>query len=336
MIWWLPLEKIDQRYTEQTFKIIHRNFTHIFGSSNFECIDGIELNSSSSLNPSQFLDPVGTMFYKSSQILKVCSLIHRNLIKDGDTFFVDDIWFPGLISLKYIFDFNKLNVLLTGILHAGSHTPSDDVATLIGQKIKGFERSIIDCCSSVFVGSRFHYQELCQYHSTIFKNVHVTGLVVDTSNIINSVKWTDRKNQIIFPGRLHYEKGYNVIKNLEKILPVDIKIIKTHELDLNKLDYYNLLSNSKLVLLPAIQENFGYAIIEAVAAGCNILVPNRAVYSEFYDKVCLYDPKISLLELYDKIKFNLCTPQRWKKNKFLLYVNGGIRRITNVLLKKTN
>ena len=65
-------------------------------------------------------------------------------------------------------------------------------------------------------------------------------------------------------------------------------------------------------------------------------MPNRAVYSEFYDKVCLYDPKISLLELYDKIKFNLCTPQRWKKNKFLLYVNGGIRRITNVLLKKTN
>ncbi len=61
----------------------------------------------------------------------------------------------------------------------------------------------------------------------------------------------------------------------------------------NRGDYLEMLSRCDLVVSTAIQENFGIAVIEAILAGCQPLLPNRLAYPEVIPKgfheTCLYD-----------------------------------------------
>ncbi|UCE59020.1 MAG: glycosyltransferase, partial [Phycisphaerales bacterium] len=60
----------------------------------------------------------------------------------------------------------------------------------------------------------------------------------------------------------------------------------------DRAEYLATLAECELVVSTAIQENFGIAVVEAVLAGCEPLLPNRLAYPEvippeFHDK-CLY------------------------------------------------
>ena len=67
--------------------------------------------------------------------------------------------------------------------------------------------------------------------------------------------------------------------------------------------YYELLGQSDIVISTAIHEFFGLSVMEATAAGCVPLLPNRLSYPylvprEYHDS-CIYD---SDRELYEKLK----------------------------------
>ena len=57
--------------------------------------------------------------------------------------------------------------------------------------------------------------------------------------------------------------------------------------------YLEWLERGSVVVSTAIQENFGISVVEAVAAGCHALLPNRLAYPEVippgYHAACLYD-----------------------------------------------
>lgn len=57
-------------------------------------------------------------------------------------------------------------------------------------------------------------------------------------------------------------------------------------------DYLRMLSEADLVVSTAIQENFGYAVIESILSGCQPLLPNRLSYPEILGghapDVCLF------------------------------------------------
>ena len=61
----------------------------------------------------------------------------------------------------------------------------------------------------------------------------------------------------------------------------------------NREAYLELLGRGSVVVSTAIQENFGISVVEAVAAGCHPLLPNRLAYPEVipaaYHDACLYD-----------------------------------------------
>jgi N-methylhydantoinase A len=61
------------------------------------------------------------------------------------------------------------------------------------------------------------------------------------------------------------------------------------ELDLNKDEFYKLVAKSKVMISFALQENFGFSMLEANYLGCKIVVPNRLVYPELYDIDDLYN-----------------------------------------------
>lgn len=64
--------------------------------------------------------------------------------------------------------------------------------------------------------------------------------------------------------------------------------------------YLQQLVQCDLVVSTAIQENFGIAVVEAILAGCQPLLPNRLAYPELipekWRRVCLYDGDDQLFE----------------------------------------
>jgi len=77
------------------------------------------------------------------------------------------------------------------------------------------------------------------------------------------------------------------VKGLSEIASNLVKV-KT---GVSKMDYYWLLMRSKVMLSNAIEENFGYCIVEALAFGCAPVVPNRCSYPEilFGDERFIFD-----------------------------------------------
>ncbi len=59
--------------------------------------------------------------------------------------------------------------------------------------------------------------------------------------------------------------------------------------------YYEFLCASRIMLITAREETFGYQVVDAVMAGCVPIAPNKFSYPELLPKQYLYDDKEELL-----------------------------------------
>ena len=291
---WFPLENLDKRYTKLTREWYRTEF-----EKNFELviIEGDELTQT--IETGSFLDSCGTIYYKMSQFQKFAQMVRNNEVKDGDILFFDDLWAPGLHSVKYVTQMGKsINVKIFGVIHAGSHTPSDDVAVKLDKSwTRYFEQSIYELCDGVFVGSNFHKQVILNYIGVQYSGkIHNTGLPFNVSSVFrgsDTRNWVDKDNIVVFPHRRHPEKHHELFDRLEqdvkKEVDFEVQFVRTMDLDLTNEDYYKLVGKSKVFVSFADQENFGYATLEAATFGNALVLPNRLVYPEFYPKSCLFD-----------------------------------------------
>ena len=126
MIYYLPLEYLDKRYTKDLDRLILNELKK--QGKKYTKIDGAILEGN--IKVGAFLDSNSTNYFKFEQLQRVCELFATDKIKDGDTFFISDLWFPGLEAIPYMAYFNKKKVNITGLLHAGSWTETDYVANM--------------------------------------------------------------------------------------------------------------------------------------------------------------------------------------------------------------
>jgi hypothetical protein len=94
-------------------------------------------------------------------------------------------------------------------------------------------------------------------------------------------------------------------------------------------EYYKNIAESKIMLISAREETFGYQVVDAVINNCIPLAPRNYSYPELLpDKYLYRDEK----ELMDKISYYL---KGYKKEKpVLLYqeqMNGFYNKITKVM-----
>ena len=216
-LWYVPLEPLDKRYTVLMDKQLQNEF--VKHKIKYEKIGGETLRDE--IKVGSFLDAVSTNYYKLSQLQKILKLIDSEQIKNGDTFFFSDLWFPGIEAIPYTAAFKKLKINITGIMHAGSWTETDDVRTYMKNWAKYIEQGWFEFIDKIFVGSYFHRNEIIKRKRIIDSSkIKVTGLTFDSKEIYSMVKpmpWKDRKNQIIFPHRLHWEKQPEVFDKFIKI-----------------------------------------------------------------------------------------------------------------------
>ena len=331
MLYYVPLEHIDKRYTIMQDDVTQKVF-HIY-DIDYEIINGVIL--SNELNKKQFLNPYSTNYFKFSQLQKISELFNNNIIKNDDIFYFSDLWFPGIESIKYMAYFKDINIKIYGILHAGSFTPTDTVNGM-SEWAKYFERMLLKLSDGIFLGSEQTRQDIIKQYNDItyeeLNKLQVTGLAYDSAQV-EKYKTTefDKEDIIIFPHRLHVEKQLELFKTLQQHFP-KVEFIVTQDLDLSKEEYYKLLARSKIMFSASLQENFGYAVLEACSLNVTPILPiNNTCYKYMYPKSILYnnyEEAVKLIEYYLHNTIDLTSiPRKYdtavsKQMEFILKQNG--------------
>jgi glycosyltransferase involved in cell wall biosynthesis len=275
MIFNIPIEKYEERYTEQWSRWFPESYREL--GLNFIDIQGEILTNK--IENGQVLDYYGTHYYKYSQLMKLIKMIKNDEIKDDDILFFHDLWFPGIEGLQYIRDMSKKKFKIWGILHAGTWD-KNDFTFLSGMRPWGrfIEAGWLNFFDKVFLGSEFHKKLIIKRNYPFKSELVVTGLPFKSEEV---KRVQEKENIIVFPHRLDKEKRPDLFDKLSKKLSKkypDWQFLKTKEETKTKEEYYQILGRSKIAISFAEQETFGYAMLEAIANGCYPIVPNKLSY----------------------------------------------------------
>lgn len=330
---YLPFEPLPQRYTEMWNDAIESNLLPS------DIIVKIPQDPQIIKN-GEFLDTYGTVSYKSRQIAKVAELFQAGKVKDGDCFFVPDIFYPGLESLRYMSELSGIEIKIASFNHAGRADEWDFVQTLNDWADKQ-EQAWHDLCDVVMVGSEFHGNRVYQKFG---KKVVVTGAVWSASWIREKYGFSEPyqkiPNTVIYPHRPCREKGFDYFLQVAKSNPELRFIITTsgepridaallpgnveYRYRLSKREYYQIFSQCEGYISTAFQETFGYTIQEAIFFKCKLICPNYACYPEFV----LPD---NLMELSEMVLPNAVTAKYQSLQRPCLQFPDNAKKIIELL-----
>ena len=330
----VPLENLPQRYTIMMNQKIENKFDHFLYPE-------IELGG---IQNGEFLDIIQTIKFKSRQLEMIADLFDSGEVQDGDVFFISDIFFPGIESIRYMSELLGIDVKIFAINHAGRADENDFVQKL-GEWSDSSELGYHQICDGIFVGSEFHKNNIVKHFNIHPDKIHVTGMIWDL-NYMNSYLPdgnTEKEDYIIWPHRVSPEKGiYELLtlaENTNKTIYVTSggKInfdfnsydnIKVFE-NLTKIEYYDIFRKAKYYLSNSIQETFGYTIQEAIFFRCGIIAPNRNATVEMLPSECLYSEIDELIYMVNNDQFTI--PEfhyttRWESsfNRMIEIIEGSI------------
>lgn len=334
MLWNIPLESIEERYSAQWNQWIPREFWA--RNIKFQTIEGDTLTDK--IESGSFLDVCSTNFFKAEQIKKLCKLAFEGKIRDGDILFFHDLWFPGLEALAYIRDGLKIDFKITGIFHAGTYTPHDPITRWgMGRWGEALENSWFELIEKIFVATNYHKELILKNRKCDEDKIVVTGLPIYAKDYPKF--FAKKENLIIFPHRLEPERQPEVFDKFFNdrgwMLPLGWDFLKTKEICKTKQDYLKILSIAKIVFSCSNQETWGIAIQEAVFYDCLPVVPNSFSYKELYLPEFRY-PSGNWDILSTLIKNMISNPEKFevlgKRNKGFL-VRRGETAIDNILVE---
>ena len=277
----VPIEKYESRYTEQWSRWIPNACEEI--GITYEVIEGRSLTDK--IEVGQVLDVYGTHYYKYTQLEKIVQYIKEDKIQNGDILFFADLWFPGIEGLQYIRNMTKKKFKMVGIFHAGSYDKNDfTFKTGMAHWARSIEQGWLNFFDKVFVGSEYHKRLIEDTFEVKNDLIKSTGLFFDYKEIkkrLSKQGKMAKEKIIVFPHRLDKEKQPELFDKLKDEIQneyPDWRFIRSKDVTNSKLGYYQLLADSKISVSFALQETFGFAMIESIACGCIPLVPKRLSY----------------------------------------------------------
>lgn len=303
MLYYIPIEPLEERYTEQWYRWFPAEFEK--RSIEYTIIDGISLIEY--VKTGTFLDVNSTLHYKSIQLQKISKLFFDGKIQNGDIFFVADIEFWGIESIKYLAVLQNIDIKLYGFCHAGSYTKGDYFA-----KAESFAK-YYECAwghifDKIFVGSEYHKKQLIKLRNISENKIIVSGNPYNIEEVQNQISHKPKKNIILLSNRPDPEKNPNLSLDVfialkDKLPDWEFKIctsrqqwgrgwiydkarwmakngvLEIHE-GLFKIDYLSLLQQSKIMVSNSLEENFGYCILESLIFDTIPILPNCCSHIE--------------------------------------------------------
>lgn len=288
--WIVELEPIDARYTAQWYTEIPKQlelYKEQIGSDvNVVTLGTNGVITNNKVTSGAFLDFYHTNNYKASQVERIAKLFQEGYIKSGDRFFFADIWHFGVTALKYMAELTGIDIVITAYVHAGSYDPTDILGMKMGKDWShNQERAWFYACDEVYVASDFNRGIFIRNLGIPEEHQHRVVTVGQPMNYLENLKYRKdfpKENIVLFTHRLNDDKLPEIFRDLREHFPEDIKGVMTLEENLNKEQYYQLLSKSKVTFSCSLHENFGIGMVESVLCGAIPMVPNRACYPEIH------------------------------------------------------
>ena len=328
---WLPLEPFPLRYTEQWYSWFPREFNR--WGVNYIQVNGQPLTSGIELG--SVLDAYGTTYYKMQQISKLIALMRLGKVTSNDVLLFADLWYPGIEALKYISCLGGQRPKIVGILHAGTYD-SNDFTYRTGMRPWGhlLEAAWLGIFDRIFVATGYHKRLILRNHQVNHDKIVVTGLPFYPDEL-QKYATKEKEDIVVFPHRLDPEKQPGEFDAMAKLVGLPkVKWLKSFDICHTKEDYYQLLGKARVAISLALQETFGYAMLEATALGCLPLVPNRLSYPELYSETFVYQNTEDLIR---KLRQYLSFPSDYERTRSQTlqyhqdYLTKSIERMLNAL-----
>ncbi|MFH1547660.1 MAG: hypothetical protein ABIC57_04180 [bacterium] len=282
MLYNIPIESLEERYSADWNKWFPNEFKR--NGVAYETIYSDTLTDT--IKNGSFLDVCSTNYFKAGQLKHLTKKLFTGEIKDGDTLFFHDLWFPGLEMLQYIRQGKGIDFKICGILHAGTYDPYDFLSKRgMGSWGEQLENSWFNFIDKIFVATLFHKELILTSRIITPNKIIVTGLPIFKPLCPSFPK----ENIVVFPHRLDPEKNPQMFDALAKeCKDTGWRFVKSKEVCNTKGEYYKLLAQSKMAVSFADQETWGIAQLESVFMDCIPVVPDRLSYSELYKAAFKY------------------------------------------------
>jgi hypothetical protein len=230
------------------------------------------------------------------ELVQMIEYQHMKIYTD-DILFYCDISFPGLFGNVL---FHKKPRKIFSFCHATSLNTLDYFEHVRYSKIHS-EKAYASLSDVVFVGSDYHRKKL---QDAGIINTVITYLPYPpfspqinpnrTIKIASASRPTPQKVDLDIERAVEKRFNLNVVRNDPK----------------DWLHYFWFLGNSKVLLITAKEETFGYQVVDAVMNGCIPVAPNKFSYPELLPQAYLYDSEADLFDILDRaINNRLEVPQ---------------------------
>jgi len=201
----------------------------------------------------------------------------RLRLQKDDILLLCDLSFPGLFSSVLI---HKRPERCYAICHATSKNKYDYFEKVRGIKYP-MEKATSKLFDKVIVASEYHKEKLG------WNNIRVVPFPMPPVHVVQEKKKTHLFVSVARPGIQKENQSY--LGRLSK-LGVDIERPNCTTWT----EYYNFLSESRILLITSKEETYGYQVVDAIMCGCTPIAPNKYSYPELLGKEFLYNNYSSL------------------------------------------
>ena len=216
-------------------------------------------------------------------------------IKEDDILFVADISFPGMFCNVL---YHKECAKAYAFCHATSLNRYDYFKSVSYSKFP-VESAHSIMFDTVFVGSLYHRDKLqigLQNYTQWWRNTKVTYLPFQPPFI--KVPGCEKIIDIMSASRPSPQK---VDSELETWLENKTNIKIERPISNTWGQYSSNLQKSKMLLITAFEDTFGYQIVDAITNGCIPIARNSLAYPELLPREYLYETKDELLSIVNKV-----------------------------------
>jgi len=363
-LYYMGLEPYEGRYTLQLQQWSEEAFKR--RGVDYEVIYGDVLDNSKSIVTGQVLDAHGRSYYSLTQMAALVKKMKQGEITWKDTIFFEDMFTPGLESLPYIMDQMEWEYHPRVFVRCLAQTidPDDFLHVWDMQKWMAHYEKMTDTWVTGILASNEEmvaHMKIAGWEAPMF---NISGLAFDKeevrSRVTRTIPFNERKKRVVFAARFDQEKQPNFFMDLVEryaVINPEIEFAvlaggplrsndqiyldraraleKTHNFkiyeNLKKNEYYEILSDSRVLFNCALQDWVSNTASEADALGTNCLYPAYRSFPETFanDRECLYIPW-SLDDAVFKLN-TLLVQERTNLGKLSDWTSKTIDRCINIM-----
>ena len=318
-LYYLPLERYASRYTEYLsgdggmFESCVKEFAP---KIDLYTVMGGATNFVNDIQNGVVVDSYARADRAFRQIMYLLALLDIGEITNESVIYFEDFWHPGAEQFAYACALKGVRPKVYAYCWAQSADPYDFTAKLMMPWIRHFERGWAEWLTGVFVAAPELRDMLVAAEILQQKKISVVGLPYRRQTLVDvyykGTQSIKRQKRVVFASRMDNEKNPQFFIDLADRFAgrdgVQFTIVSGRSLpdtwngklispyvtfmpNLRKADYFYVLANSTVLFNCADQDFVSFALLDALAYGCQPLCPDYLTFPAVlhYDKSYLYE-----------------------------------------------